>query len=322
MGAVTRVEKRSILLHGHELVYREAGAPAAGEPVDGRPVLLLVHGMAGSSATWKAVLPRLGERYHVIAPDLPGHGESDKTPGDSSLGAYANTLRDLLVALGVAKATVVGQSLGGGVTMQLAYQHPQCCERLVLVSSGGLGPEVSWMLRALTLPGAELVMPVLFPRFARDAGESVRRRLGSLGIRWAAAEQEWRAYASLTEPMTRASFVRTLRAVVDPRGQTVSANDKLYLASRLPTLIIWGRDDRIIPISHGEAAHHAIPGSELVVFEHSGHFPHAEEPDRFIEAVCDFVDRTEPLDLDPTEWQAMLTAGPGAEPGRRATSAS
>ena len=212
------------------------------------PVLLFVHGVAGSSTTWKAVMPALASRYTVIAPDLPGHGESDKPRVDYSLGAHANVLRDLMIALDVERATIVGQSLGGGVAMQLAYQHPQRCERLVLVSSGGLGPEVSWMLRAMTLPGAEYLMPVLFPSVARVAGSAVGRRLARLGFRAPRLEQEWRAYVSLTEPDNRQAFIRTLRAVVDPRGQAVSAHDRLYLASHLPTLIVWGARDRIIPV--------------------------------------------------------------------------
>jgi len=313
---VSLVEKRSVRLHGHTVAYREAGAPdqrstSASTGGDSeRPVLLLVHGMAGSSATWRAVLPGLAGRYHVVAPDLPGHGESDKPRGDSSLGAYANTLRDLMIALGIERATVVGQSLGGGVAMQLAYQHPQRCERLVLVSSGGLGPEVSWMLRAFALPGTEYLMPVLFPGFVRDAGNAVGRAFGRLGVRWATFEQEWEAYASLTEPDNRQSFVRTLRAVVDPAGQSVSAHDKLYLASRLPTLVLWGGRDRIIPVDHAEAAHRSMPGSRLVIFDHAGHFPHAEEPERFVTTLRAFIDDTEPLELDESEWRAILTAGP------------
>ena len=99
----------------------------------------------------------------MIAPDLLGHGKSDKPRHDYSLGAHANMLRDLMFALGIERATIVGHSLGGGIGMQLAYQHPMRCERLVLVSSGGLGPEVSWMLRALSLPGVEYLMPLIFP---------------------------------------------------------------------------------------------------------------------------------------------------------------
>ena len=168
------VEKREVRLHGHRVVYR-----VGGDLESDRPVLLLVHGMAGSSSTWRDVLPKLAQRFTVVAPDLPGHGESDKPLQDYSLGAHANSLRDLMIALGIDRATVVGQSLGGGVAMQLAYQYPRHCERLVLVSSGGLGAEVSWMLRALTLPGVEYLMPVLFPSFVRDAGNAVSRRLAA-----------------------------------------------------------------------------------------------------------------------------------------------
>ncbi len=304
---VTTVETREVRLHGHRLVYRIGGDLASG-----RPVLLFVHGVAGSSATWKAVMPTLGSRYTVIAPDLPGHGDSDKPRIDYSLGAHANVLRDLMIALGIERATIIGQSLGGGIAMQLIYQHPQRCERLVLVSSGGLGPEVSWMLRALTLPGAEYLMPVLFPKVAAVAGNAVGRRLARLGLRASRVEQEWRAYVSLTEPDNRQSFIRTLRAVVDPRGQAVSAHDRLYLASRVPTLIVWGARDRIIPVGHAMAAHEAIPGSQLVIFEKSGHFPHTEEPEHFVEVIEQFIDGTEALELDEQEWRAMLTAGPPA----------
>jgi pimeloyl-ACP methyl ester carboxylesterase len=304
-------EKRSVILHGHRIAFRIAG----GEPDEGRPVLLLVHGMAGSSATWRAVLPALSRRYTVVAPDLLGHGFSDKPRNDYSLGAHANGLRDLVVALGIERATVVGQSLGGGVAMQLAYQHPECCERLVLVSSGGLGPEVSWILRALTAPGAEWLMPVLFPAVVRDVGNRVSRGLRRLGVRAPHLEEEWRGYVSLTDGEARRAFVRTLRSVVDLGGQTVSAHDRLYLASRLPTLIVWGRRDRIIPISHAFAAHEAIPGSRVVVFERSGHFPHTEEPEHFAETVAEFVDTTEPMMLDRAEWRDLLRAGPAAPAG-------
>ena len=304
---MTPVEKRDVHLHGHRLVYRVGGDLASD-----RPVLLLVHGVAGSSATWHAVQPALAQRYTVIAPDLPGHGESDKPRVDYSLGAHANVLRDLMIALGIERATIVGQSLGGGIAMQLSYQHPQRCERLVLVSSGGLGPEVSWMLRALTLPGVEYLMPMIFPGLVGKAGNAAGHRLARLGFRAPHVEQEWRAYVSLTEPGNRQSFIRTLRAVVDPRGQSVSAHDKLYLAGRLPTLIVWGGRDRIIPVGHAAAAHEAIPGSRLVIFERSGHFPHSEEPEHFVEVVEHFIDTTEGLELDEKAWRAILTAGPSA----------
>jgi len=305
---VIQPDKRSVQLHGHRVVYRIAGE----DPTGHRPVLLLVHGMAGSSSTWREVMPALAQRYTVIAPDLPGHGESDKPLQDYSLGAQANALRDLLVATGIDRATIVGQSLGGGIAMQLAYQHPQHCERLVLVSSGGLGREVSLLLRALTLPGVDFLSPVLFPSFVRGAGNAVSGWLRSAGLRAPGIEQEWRSYVSLIDPDTRRAFLRTLRAVVDVGGQTVSALDRLYLASLMPALIVWGERDRIIPVAHAHEAHAAMPGSRLVIFEESGHFLHTEEPARFVETLVEFVDTTAPGLSEGLEWQAMLAAGPPA----------
>ncbi len=169
------MEVRHVTIHGHAVGFRMAGCG---------PVILLIHGMAGSSRTWLEVMRLLARDYTVIAPDLLGHGDSAKPIADYSLGAYASGLRDLLVgALGIESATLVGQSLGGGVAMQLAYQHPELCERLVLVGSGGLGREVSPVLRAMALPGAEYLMPVLFPRFARRAGERVITFFRDRGVR-------------------------------------------------------------------------------------------------------------------------------------------
>ena len=128
----------------------------------------MIHGIAGSSGTWVPVMPLLAERYTVIAPDLLGHGESAKPRGDYSLGAYASGVRDLLGVLGHERATVVGHSLGGGVAMQFAYQFPQMAERLVLVCSGGLGKEVTPLLRALTVPGTEFVLPVVLRHELHD----------------------------------------------------------------------------------------------------------------------------------------------------------
>src|SRR3970040_719537 len=111
--------------------------------------------------------------------------------------------------------------------MQFAYQPPERCERLALVSSGGLGPEVSWLLRAMTLPGVEYLMPILLPSVGRDAGNVLSRQLCRLGVRLPGIEEQWRNYVSLTDPGNRESFVRTLRSVVDVGGQTVSGHNRL-----------------------------------------------------------------------------------------------
>jgi pimeloyl-ACP methyl ester carboxylesterase len=242
----------------------------------------------------------------VIAPDLMGHGLSEKPVGDYSLGSFASGIRDLLEVLDIDRASVVGQSFGGGVAMQLAYQHPELCDRLVLVDSGGLGREVNWMLRFMTLPGSEYVMPVIFPRFVRDWGDSLFRLINDRGIRLSRITEMWSAYASLAESENRQAFARTIRAVIDPGGQTVSAMDRLYLASAMPTLIVWGDRDDIIPVSHAHAAHQAIPGSRLVIIEGAGHFPQIEAPEQFVSALVDFIGSTEPARLSAQDRRRML----------------
>jgi pimeloyl-ACP methyl ester carboxylesterase len=282
---------RVITVDGDRIAYRSAGQG---------PVLLLIHGMAGSSVTWRYVMPALAERFTVVASDLLGQGQSDKPRGDYSLGAHANTLRDLMDALGHERATLVGQSLGGGVAMQFAYQFPERCERLVLVNSGGLGREVTIYLRMLTLPGLEPVFPLLCSPWLRDAGSRVAAWLRRAGMRSTPARQEiWRSYASLADAENRRAFFRSLRDVIDLGGQAVSALGRLHRAAQLPTLIVWGARDPFIPVSHAIAAHEAIPGSRLEIFEGVGHYPHCEAPERFVEVLGDFIASTEPARLPP-----------------------
>jgi pimeloyl-ACP methyl ester carboxylesterase len=283
------METRAITVDGNEIAYRLAG---------NGPVLLLVHGMAGSSLTWRHVMPALAERFTVLAPDLLGQGRSDKPRGDYSLGAHANTLRDLLDALGYERATVIGQSLGGGVVMQFAYQFLERCERLVLVGSGGLGREVTFYLRMLTVPGFESVLPIFCTPRLRDLGNRVATWLGRAGVRSTPAREEiWQSYASLADAASRRAFFRSLHEVIDFSGQAVSALNRLYRAAHLPTLIVWGARDPFIPVSHALAAHEAIPGSRLEIFEGVGHYPHCEAPERFVEVLVDFITSTEPARL-------------------------
>jgi pimeloyl-ACP methyl ester carboxylesterase len=285
-------------IHGHEIAYRMAGTG---------PVLVLLHGMCGSSETWRYVLPLLARHFTVVAPDMLGHGESAKPRTDYSLGAHASSIRDLVIALGHERATFVGQSFGGGVAMQVAYQFPERCERLVLVGSGGLGVEVNPILRALSVPGAAYVLPIGCRPFLRDAGAKIAGWLERRGRRAGPAAIEiGRAYASLTDAETRQAFVLTLRAVVDHLGQRVTAHDRLYLTSDMPTLIIWGDHDPIIPVQHARDAHAAMPGSRLELFSGVGHFPHCEDPLRFDRVVTDFVRATPAADVSTRRWRELL----------------
>jgi pimeloyl-ACP methyl ester carboxylesterase len=289
-----------VTLHGYEVAYRRGG--------DG-PVLLLLHGIAGSSRTWVPAMELLQRDYTVVAPDFMGHGGSDKPLGDYSLGNHAAGIRDLMHVLGIERASVVGQSFGGGVAMQFAYQFPERCERLVLVDAGGLGREVSWMLRLVTLPAAEYVLPLIFSAPAREVGDWVFGVMRTWGLRHVRGEEIWQSFASLTDPANRQAFVRTMRAVIDPGGQSVSAMDRLYLAANMPTLIVWGDRDRIIPLVHADKAHHAMPNSRLAVIEGVGHYPHAEDPVRFTEILVDFLETTEPSSFTPEELREQLRRG-------------
>jgi pimeloyl-ACP methyl ester carboxylesterase len=296
-----RVEPRreDIVLHGHRVSYRVAGQG---------PVVLLVHGIAGRAEQWEPVQRLLAERFTVIAPDLLGHGLSAKPRGDYSLGAYAVSLRDLLIALGHRRASVVGHSLGGGVAMQFAYEYPVLAERLVLVSSGGLGREVHPLLRAATLPGSELVLPVIASTRLLGAGAALGGLLERAGLRLAGDLAEMaRGYASLGDAGARQAFIHTLRAVIDVAGQRVSARDRLYLTSLMPSLIVWGARDPLIPAWHGEAAHEEMPRSRLEIFEGAGHFPQLDDPIRFCQVLRGFIESTEPAELDfSNEDLAML----------------
>jgi len=256
---VPAVAVRHAELHGRTVAHRELGAG---------PVVLLVHGLGATMSAWDDVADALAEDCTVLAVDLPGHGGSAPPAGDYSLGAAANVLRDLLDALGHDRVTVLGHSLGGGVAMQFAYQFPERTERLVLVASGGLGAEINPWLRAATLPGAALVL-----RIASSRPVAWLRRAGT----------------SDPSPTARRTFLRTLRAVADHRGQCADATDRLYLLDRVPTLLVWGRRDHVIPLAHGERAHAAMPGSRLEVFDRAGHCPHLDDPARFAAVVGAFV---------------------------------
>ena len=270
-------------LHGERIAYLDEG------PGDG-DVILLLHGIAGSSETWRALMGQLSRRHRVIAPDLLGHGNSTKPRSDYSLGAFAVLLRDFLDELGITRLTVVGHSLGGGIAMQFLYQHPSYAQRLVLIASGGLGPDVGWLLRLASLPGAEFVLPVIAPRQILPAGGRVFAWLRKAGFESARGEEMLRHYGSLSDAETRQSFLRTLRSVVDHRGQSVSALSRLTTRTDLPALVIWGERDAIIPVKHAYDALEVRPDARLVVLPDVGHFPHAERPVEVAALIGDFVD--------------------------------
>jgi pimeloyl-ACP methyl ester carboxylesterase len=296
---VAQFEEWEIVLHGHRVIYRIAGS---GPPV------VLIHGMLNSSSHWQAVARRLAESHTVIAPDLIGHGDSAAPRGDYSLGAHAASIRDLLAAIGIERASIVGHSLGGGVAMQFFYQFPQRVERLALVSSGGLGREVGPMLRTAALPGMSALLSLtIHPRLLaaiQRAGERMRARdIGGGAYLQALA----RALRPLQSAGAREAFLQTLRSVIDSRGQRVSATDRLYLLESVPTLIVWGERDHTIPIEHGRAAHRAIPHSFFRTLPKAAHFPNLEDPEGLAAVLLEFIAATAPAPAEATaDWGAIL----------------
>ena len=299
MEAASRFEAHEVDLHGHRAIYRVAGSG---------PTVVVIHGMINSSRHWEDVALRLSDRYRVVAPDLLGHGDSATPRGDYSLGAHAASIRDLLAVIGVERATIVGHSLGGGVAMQFFYQFPQRTERLVLVSSGGLGQQVSPLLRGAVLPGAATALRLAANRrlvaALQGAGRDLRERGSSKGVYLEAVA---RALRPLQDSGSRRAFLQTLRSVIDVHGQHVSARDRLYLLGEMPTLIVWGERDRTIPAVHGVEAEKAIPHCRYETLPRAAHFPHLEDPEALTALLADFLATTAPVRIDDSEWGAAIT---------------
>ncbi len=296
-----RMEFRTI--HGYRRAFRIAGSG---------PALLLIHGIGDNSSTWNTVQDKLAQRFTVIAPDLLGHGQSDKPRADYSVSAYANGMRDLMSVLDIEHATVVGHSLGGGVAMQFAYQFPQLVDRLILVGAGGVTKDVNIALRIASLPmGGEalalLRLPMVLPAM-QVAGKVAGTVFGSTGL-GRDLPDVLRILRDLPEPTASSAFTRTLRAVVDWRGQVVTMLDRCYLTESVPVQLIWGEQDVVIPVSHAQMAHAAMPGSQLEIFKLSGHFPFHDDPDRFVEVVQRFIESTKPAEHDQRALRELLRAG-------------
>lgn len=301
--AASQAVLRFCTIHGYRRAYRIAGSG---------PVILLIHGIGDNSGTWAGVQERLARRFTVIAPDLLGHGQSEKPQADYSVAAYANRIRDLLSVLDVERVTVVGHSLGGGVAMQFAYQFPHLVERMVLVGTGGVTRDVNFLLRFAALPiGGEtlsllrlpLVLPVL-----QFAGRTAGRVLGSTRLGHDLPDM-LRVLAALPEPDALLAFTRTLRAVVDWHGQMITMLNRCYLTESVPVQIIWGKHDAVVPVSHAYLAHDAMPGSWLEIFDNAGHFPFHEDPDHFVDVVENFIDGTGPAEYDEAALRELRRIG-------------
>ncbi len=290
-----------VTLHGHRRAFVRTGSG---------PALLLLHGLGCDHTTWEPVIRELARRHTVIAPDLLGHGLSDKPRADYSLGGYANGMRDLLTVLGIDSVTVVGHSFGGGVAMQFAYQFPERTERLVLVGSGGLGPEVSPAIRAITTTGFYQVMGLLTLPGIRHLGVAGLRALAGTGLHATRDLDEVAdIYESFRDRSTLAAIRHVTRAVVDFKGQIVTMTDRAYLTEAVPMCVIWGEDDAVIPSSHARTAEALAPGVRVELIPNAGHFPHKDHPQRFVKIVASFLRTTQPAVYDRDRLRALLEAG-------------
>jgi pimeloyl-ACP methyl ester carboxylesterase len=304
-------EVQFVTIHGHRRAFVKVGRG---------PVVLLLHGLGCDHTTWEPVLDTLAKRYTVIAPDLLGHGQSDKPRADYSVGGYANGMRDLLTVLGIDKATVVGHSFGGGVAMQFGYQFPERTERLVLVGTGGLGPEVSAGIRAITTPGFHQAMGVLTLPGVRHAGALGLRVLSKTSWKYTRDFDEVaEIYHSFRDPAARQAIRHVVRAVVDWKGQIVTMADRAYLTEAMPMCVIWGRDDRVIPVGHANNAARLAPAARVEVIPNAGHFPHKDHPQRFAKVVHEFIRSTQPATYSRARWRSLLK-GSGATGGEQIAS--
>ncbi|TWG91251.1 pimeloyl-ACP methyl ester carboxylesterase [Nocardioides sp. J9] len=313
-GTTHRAEQHDdvqfVTIHGKKRAFVKKGEG---------PVLLLLHGLACDHTTWTPVIDRLAEKYTVVAPDLLGHGLSDKPRADYTLGGYANGMRDLLTVLGIDKVTVVGHSFGGGVAMQFAYQFPERTQRVMLVATGGLGPDVTPLIKLIQVPGWFRVMGALtLPglrhletfalRTAHEYGgvgplRPVTRDLGEI----ADIVESWK------DRRTRFAIRHLVRAVIDWRGQIVTMADRAYLSEAMPMAVVWGQDDRVIPVRHASNAAALAPDVRVEVLADAGHFPHKDHPGEFARILDEFVSTTEPASYSRARFRRLLKAGASAE---------
>ena len=197
--------------------------------------------------------------------------------------------------------------------MQYAYLFPHLVERIALVSSGGLGRRVSPLLTAATLPGAELVVPLLASRRGRSAGSLILRVCDAVARRVPGASttelhEVGRGIAAFADPSVRLAFLSTVRHVLDIRGQRISARDRLQHATDVPMMLVHGDRDAIIPERHSARAHAELPGSRYEVFHNAGHYPHLEQPRLFVSTLIQWMAETQPAQLSDTTMRERLLA--------------
>ncbi|WP_200958967.1 alpha/beta fold hydrolase [Nocardioides sp. Root190] len=299
-------EVQYVTLHGKRRAFVIKGSG---------PAVLLLHGLACDHTTWSPVIDRLAEKYTVIAPDLLGHGFSDKPRADYTLGGYANGMRDLLTVLGIDKVTVVGHSFGGGVAMQFAYQFPERTHRMMLVATGGLGPEVTPLIKLIQVPGWFRVMGALTLPGVRHVETFALRTAAEYGdfgpLRKYTRDLDEVAdiVESWKDRRTRFAIRHLVRAVIDWRGQIVTMADRAYLTDAMPMAVVWGGEDQVIPVRHASNAAALAPDVRIEVLADAGHFPHKDHPEDFARILDDFITSSEPAAYSRARFRRMLRSG-------------
>jgi pimeloyl-ACP methyl ester carboxylesterase len=277
--------EHEVLVEGRVIRYLEAGEGAA---------LVLIHGNEDSAGDWQWVLPDLARRHRVLAPDLPGFGGRDRSPGDYSSGGMTRFLDGFLDALGLPAATLVGSSLGGRAVLDHALAHPRRVTALVLVDGAGLGPEIELGSRVQILPGLgeSLSFLAMFPAIWPF------RMMGRIGASFGCPSRV--PFGWMTDQMRLATFpqyywnsLAAARAQVGIQGQRVVYADRLH-ELKMPTLLVWGGWDRIIPVAQAMEVVNRFPDGRLEVIPDCGHLPHVECPEAFVAAVETFLESRRP----------------------------
>jgi pimeloyl-ACP methyl ester carboxylesterase len=251
----------------------------------GRPPVVLLHGLSDSHLSWSSIGRLLARDRRVMMPDLPGHGQSGRPDVAYDLEWYADVVARWIETVGIEEADIIGHSFGGGVAQMLLLACPDRIRRIVLVASGGLGTAIGWWLRLASVPWVVEHMGQPF------------MRLGTL-MTLRGARREGTVRADLDElcqfnarPGSARAFARSVRAVIDWRGQRRLFFERMDELERIPPmLVLWGDSDELIPVAHGRAFADRLTEAALVTFEGCGHYLHHDRPEAFVLAVLRFLD--------------------------------
>ncbi|GAA4823552.1 alpha/beta fold hydrolase [Nocardioides caeni] len=249
------------------------------------PPLLLIHGLGGTWRNWEANIPGLARHHRVIALDLPGFGGSEPYAGEVSVARYVATLVELLDQLDVLEATIVGNSMGGLLAMETALVRPDRVTATVLVSSGGL-PLTSWRHQRVLIPQARLVNRLLrrpVCRWALRRSQLARVLLGGQ-VFFDARSVPPELLSAALDGLGAHGFAAALDAGSDYDARVRAPG------IRKPTLVVWGRQDPLLPVEMGHELHELIRGSHFEVWDRTGHCAMLEHPARFDVRVTSFIE--------------------------------